>query len=430
MTTDGPARRRRFRRRRVLSPDPNSDADKRPPSKPKRTKREVSQSLGRNMTARNEEIYKHIETVVFEEEQKRDKPRLQKNDKREVCAQCTFGKVLGSKSGVEHEGDEWIPIRNFKPRLVNITDVSIVLSSLAPTGLQSACDACNKARRKWRGDEGEKLFNKIVEKAEKSAGRKISKEEKKAAADAWAAETYGKPGQPCSFNGGNCLNPDGPNLPWDEFGLSIRQDPMMIHHNICNFCSKSSSSEGDRWTIYNFDGHHNPVKDETTTCEQDGCDKTENLENDHCVELNFGGSDNKANQQWLHKQHHSDKGGAIGPNIKSVHEVTKDMVSERFHPVLAKAKKENWSLDKLAMQLKIAMEKFLRWKVSLTDDDLKAFFTSQNARNNTQHDVERAVRKFRKWCSNSPHRWNPEHKDYAKRVSGLEVELEFSIDGP
>ena len=75
------------------------------------------------------------------------------------------------------------------------------------------------------------------------------------------------------------------------------------------------------------------------------------------------------------------------------------------------------------------MEKFLRWKVSLTDDDLKAFFTSENARNNTQHDVERAVHKFRKWCSNSPHRWDPEHKDYAKIVSGLEVEIEFSIDG-
>ena len=425
MTTDGPARRRR-----VLSHDPNSDADKRPPSKPERTKRGVSEQSGRNSTARNEQIYKHIETVVYEAEQKRTKPRLQKNDKGEVCAQCTFGKVLGSKSGVEHEGDEWIPIRNFKPRLVKITDVGIAYHTRAPTGLQNNCDVCNKDRRVWRGDEGEKLFNKIIKKAEESAGRELSEEEKKSASDAWATKTYGSE-NPCSFNGGKCLNPNGPNLPWSAFGLSIRQDPMMIHHNICNFCSKSSSSEGDRWVKYSPDGRHSPNKIlGVTTCSQDGCDITVLLENDHCVELNFGGSDNEANQQYLHKKHHDEKKGTIGPNIKSVHEVTKDMVSERFHPVLDKAKEENWSLDKLVSQLKIAMEQFLRWKVSLTDAELNAFFTSQNARNNTQHDEERAVRKFRKWCSNSPHRWNPEHKDYAKRVSGLEVKLEFTIDGP
>ena len=406
-----------------------SDDKKKPMDKPKLKTRKVSERLGRNNTAEQERIYKHIETVVYEAEQKRDKPRLKKNDKGEVCAQCTFGKKKGSASGVKHEGDEWIPIRNFNQRCVTIKeDESIELDSKkAPIGLQNNCIACEKARRRWRSEGAKKRYAEIVEKEEKKVGRKLTEDEKKAAADAWADEQYG-PTKRCS-RGEDCVDADGPDLPWSMFGLSLGHDPKMIHHNYCMKCRNATSTEGDRWAKYNFDGHHIPVKDDSTICEQEGCDITENLENDHCVELNFGGSDKEANQQWLHKNHHDEKKGTIGPNIKSVHDVTKDMVSERFHPVLDKAKEENWSLDKLVSQLKIAMEKFLRWKVSLTDDDLKAFFTSQNARNNTQHDVERAVHKFRKWCSNSPHRWDPEHKDYAKIVSGLEVEIEFSIDG-
>ena len=199
----------------------------------------------------------------------------------------------------------------------------------------------------------------------------------------------------------------------------------MIHQNRCMKCLNATSTEGDRWAIYNFDGHHIPVKDDSTTCEQlKVVILLRILRTTIVSRLNFGGSDKEANQQWLHKNHHDEKKGTIGPNIKSVHDVTKDMVSERFHPVLDKAKEENWSLDKLVSQLKIAMEEFLRWKVSLTDDDLKAFFTSQiispPLRNNLlQHDVERAVHKFRKWCSNSPHRWDPEHKDYAVGLSAV-----------
>ena len=83
-----------------------------------KTQRKVSENLGKNITHQHTEIYDKIEK------------RLGPTKK------CNFGHVRGSKTGVKHEGDPNVPIRDFELK--------------GEDGLQGFCRECSIKRRSRR----------------------------------------------------------------------------------------------------------------------------------------------------------------------------------------------------------------------------------------------------------------------------------------
>lgn len=273
-----------------------------------------------------------------------------------------------NKFGHEHVGPNPLPIRSFSLLLNKcvLSPEGIILSCLT-IPLQGACIECDRKYRRGRIDTQRAIFKNMTD----DGIRKYYK------------ENYGEVFR-CSICGQN-KSPE-------SFGISRSMETGL--HNQCIECAKMySEAVGNRWAVYSPSGR-NRVKVPKNS-------KLKHPSKDHVWSLSKGGSDNEENIKYIERGPNSSKSNSIPESIKSPKDLKKTMISKRYWPILDRAVKESWDIQKFDRVMSKAVNDFILEKSKMTDEELFKFFENEKRENNTKHDVERAVRKFREYCKNS-----------------------------
>lgn len=290
--------------------------------------RVVSVALGRNITHLHEEIYNNLKQVKGE------------------YLKCNFGLVKGSKTGVKHEGDSYVPITNFELKRLGLDSDGNIL-----WGLQGFCKDCEKRKRRARLDNSRETNVEGYEGYEKKYGNtkccSVCKEEKSVR---------------------------------ENFKLSPSMDCGL--HNVCNVCSKKyGESVGDRWIKYRPDGNFKYNKTE------------KNQHDDHIMPLKYGGSNEKINHQLLSDKENLEKSDTIP--FDNVMDINPLLLSKRWRPILYEAQREK--IDILTFKSRI--DKAIRDEsIALSeksDIDIMKYFDNYNKEWNMRKDTERATKKFK-----------------------------------
>ena len=213
----------------------------------KHEQRKVNINLGKNISKDHDIIYKEIEIKLG------------------CIKKCNFGHIKGSKTGIKHEGDTNVNIRNFELKGVKYDkELNQIIFNKGSDGLQNFCKDCSKRRRKKRLD----------------TQKEILKDKSKEEIYKYYINKYDKDTKTCS----RCKN----EINIIEFNISIGMECGL--HNVCNKCSlEYGNSTGDRWLIFLPDGNFYYNK------------STKNIDclihDDHIFPISLGGSNNKINHQ-------------------------------------------------------------------------------------------------------------------------------------
>lgn len=262
---------------------------------------------------------------------------------------CNFGHTRGSKTGVKHEGNKILPIRDFELKSATIT--SSGKYDIKGDGLQNFCRTCSSRRRRVRIEQ--------------------SRDINKGGYDVYI-KRYGKHTRKCSI----CKEEKNIHF----FKLSPSMESGI--HNVCNVCSKKyGESVGDRIIKYRPDGRF--VYKKTADDQHD----------DHIFPLSYGGTNKKINHQLISSTENLAKSNTIPFN--NINDINPDLLSQRWLPILTKAKIEDISVMLLKSRLTKAIRDEQEYLMSKTDDQLESVFTEYNIVNNYRRNTKRSVIKFR-----------------------------------
>lgn len=302
-----------------------------------KTQRNVSDKLGKNITSEHEKIYSHIESIIGE------------------TKKCMFGHIKGSKTGVKHEGEQNVPIRDFELNGCIISETNQVIIKKGD-GLQGFCRECSKKRRKIRLE--------------------MSREKNKNGYDNYEKE-YGKITKKCSVcklekNVRECFKLS----PGMECGI----------HNVCNKCSKKyGESMGDRLIKYRPDGNFKYKKNK------------DNLHDDHIFPLAYGGTNEVINHQLISSKENLKKSSSIP--FDDVMNINPLLLCSRWRHILYKAQQDKVSITIFKSRITEAILEEQKFIYSMEDGDIEKIFKDYNNKNNRRVDVKRCVKKFKTYCS-------------------------------
>ena len=316
----------------------------------------------------------------------------------EYKKECRFG-IRGNKFGIKHEGDNPLPIREF---------------DIQGEFLQDRCNECERGKdgKGWRQARSaackanvEHLtpheirhlhYPEYVRKCNKCSKRWwLEKEDFVNDSDCKECiHIVGEftPVKSCSW----CRY----FFPIDDFPISRTMESGMF--NQCTDCSKSySEAVGNRWYTLNPDGKNTVRKNKNSQCVY--CSSKKGLDKDHIVPLSKGGTDHNENIQTLcgaaGNACNNIKSNSISErDFKSIHEISKKQICERYHNILDVAKLENWSLRKFSLKIEIAVNDFYLSKALMRDEELYNFFKSEAEKWNVNRKPLYGVKKFRAFC--------------------------------
>jgi hypothetical protein len=300
--------------------------------------RKVSDTLGKNITSEHEKIYSHIESVIG-------------NIKK-----CNFGNKRGSKTGVKHEGDEYIHIRDFELKSCNINLSGKVVID-GGDGLQGFCRICSKKKREKR--------------------TLMSREKNKGGYDNYETE-YGNNTKKCSI----CKQDKNIR---DCFKLSSGMECGL--HNACVPCTKKyGESMGDRAIKYRSDGSFKYKK----------TDKDQH--DDHIMPLVYGGTNEEINHQLISSKENLKKSCSIP--FYDIMDINPLLLSSRWRNILinAQEQKEKISITILKSRIADAMLEEQKNIYSMKDNDIEIIYKDYNKCNNRRLDIKRCVKKFKIYC--------------------------------
>jgi hypothetical protein len=289
--------------------------------------RVVSKRLGKNMVNKHEFIYSEIEKRIGS------------------TKICNFGHVLGSKTGVKHEGKKELPIRNFELK--------------GCFGLQNFCKTCSKRRRRKRLE----------------MSRQKNSLKGKSGYDIYEKE-YGKNTKKCSVcKKEKCIRKHFKLSPSMECGI----------HNVCIICTKQyGESMGDRLIKYRPDGKHkyNKIK--------------KGKHDDHIMPLAYGGTNDPINHQLIDSKENLSKSSTIPfDNVMNINPL---LLCERWRPILYEAQREKLSIFILKSKLSFAILEEQKHLYQSSDIQLNKVFSDYNKKNNRRMNLKRCVEKFKKYC--------------------------------
>jgi len=305
------------------------------------TQRKVSKNLGRNNTHDHERIYNHIETIIGK------------------TKECNFGHVRGSNTGVKHEGEPKVPIREFETKGVSVSDSGDVIIKKGD-GLQGFCKICSKRRRRKRLE--------------------MSKEKNKDGYKAYE-KNYNKTTKVCS----QCKQDE----PMTNFNLSPGMECGL--HNVCKKCSKEyGESVGDRFIKYRPDGKYTYKKTAI------------NQHDDHHMPLAFGGTNEKVNHRLIPKEDNLSKSSNIPYN--DVNDIPEELLCERWRPILKNVKEEKGGCGEESITLfksRISAARLEENKIifAMEDSKIEDVFKKYNKKYNYRKNTKRCVDKFKQYCS-------------------------------
>ncbi len=301
-----------------------------------KNQRTVSNNLGKNNTLNHEKIYAYIENKIGK------------------TKKCVFGHKRGSKTGVKHEGEQLVPIRNFETKGCSIDHMGRVIIK-GGDGLQGFCINCSKRRRKMRLE--------------------MSRKKNEGGYDIYEKE-YDRITKKCSVceqdkNVRYCFKLS----PGMECGI----------HNVCNDCSKVyGESMGDRLIKYRPDGNFKYKKTEV------------NQHDDHIMPLAYGGTNEEINHQLISSSENLSKSSNIPFN--NVMDINPLLLCSRWRPILYTAQREKISVTLFKSRMSYAIREEQKKIYSMTDDEIKRVFKVYNKTNNRRINVERCVEKIKIYC--------------------------------
>jgi hypothetical protein len=342
-------------------------------------KQQQGKRVGHNISADHKKIYGEIETTIFNAVPKyRDRtPKLRRKN-GVVLARCGRG-LKKNKYGHTHEGDRWIPIRDF------------AIEFSAETKLQNACRVCDHNYRVLgRSATNREKFKNMTEYQIHATYRK---------------EYPGMNGKKvCSlYYSTGCIHPNRPELDSKEFGISRGMESGL--HNHCKICVKgnSSGSMGDRFIEFMPDGkvinrkRPKGLKYCVYYPGKDGVKCNGDFHDDHIWPLAVGGSDHLVNHQWLCAAHNQAKSSSADLNLDTIDVIEYQMLSDRFRTELESAKKQGMSVGVFHQKMRAVMTEERLKRSKLSHQELVSLYTAWKRKNNRKHDVERAARKMKKF---------------------------------
>lgn len=298
--------------------------------------RNVSENLGKNHTANHEKYYSHIESMIG------------------PTKKCTFGHIRGSNTGIKHEGEQLVPIRDFETKGCRIDDMGGVIIK-GGDGLQGFCRNCSKRRRRKRLE--------------------MSREKNKDGYDTYEKE-YGKSTKKCSL----CKTDKSVR---DHFKLSPGMECGI--HNICNECSKKyGESMGDRLIKYRPDGNFKYAKSE------------KNQHDDHIMPLAYGGTNEEINHQIISSRENLSKSSSIP--FENVMHINPLLLCSRWRPILYTAQREKISITVFKSRISDAILEEQKKIYSMKDGEIETIFEQYNKNNNRRVGVKRCAEKFKTYC--------------------------------
>ena len=291
--------------------------------------RKVSEKLGKNITSKHEKIYSYIESKIG------------------PMKDCMFGHIRGSKTGIKHEGEKSVLIKDFELKGCNINELGEVIINNGD-GLQGFCRDCSKKRRKKRLE--------------------MSREKNKNGYDTYENE-YGKKTKQCSL-----CNEEKEIR--DNFKLSPGMECGI--HNICIECSKKyGESMGDRLIKYRPDGNFKYKKTE------------ENQHDDHIFPLAYGGTNEELNHQIISAKENLSKSSTIP--FETVIDIPESLMCERWRPILREAKTEMISMIQFKSRISSAILEEQKKIYSMTDEKIEEIFKQYNKDNNRRVNTTRTL---------------------------------------
>lgn len=299
--------------------------------------RNVSDTLGKNVTSNHEKIYDHIESKIGK------------------TKKCTFGHVRGSKTGVKHEGEENVPIRDFELKRCSINEMNEVVTACGD-GLQGFCRECSKNRR----------IKRLEMSRDKNKGGYVTYE-----------ESYGKDTKMCSV----CKHEKKVR---DHFKLSPGMECGL--HNVCNSCSKTyGESMGCRLIKYRPDGNFRYTK------------TTPNQHDDHIMPLVYGGTNEEINHQLLSSRENLAKSSSV--MFDNVMHINPLLLSSRWRYILYEAQREKNSVTTFKSRMAVAILEENRRMFRMSDIDIEQIYRNYNIDNNRRLNTDRCVQKFKAYCT-------------------------------
>ena len=85
--------------------------------------------------------------------------------------------------------------------------------------------------------------------------------------------------------------------------------------------------------------------------------------------------------------------------FKTINDVELRQICKRYHPVLKLAQVESITIREFESKISGAVKEYLDWKCKLSEKKLKEHYMEHKNFNNRKHDIERAVIKYKGYCS-------------------------------
>ena len=305
-------------------------------------KQRKTKNLGSNQANKHESVYSELISLGITQKK---------------CSRST--ESPHKKYHFVHEGDNPLSIREFN------------LQSSSKDKLQPNCRNCEKKFRRGRINKNNEFYKNIT--TDEIYANYVKK--------------YGVNKKVC----GRCKIEKSP----EEFPLSKTMESGL--HNQCNECQINyRESISDRWIRFCPDGHTVNKPSDAEKCID--CGSKENLQFDHKWPISKGGTDNIENIKVLCRQCNQSKKVSI-TEFKTINDVELRQICKRYHPVLKLAQVESITIREFESKISGAVKEYLDWKCKLSEKKLKEHYMEHKNFNNRKHDIERAVIKYKGYCS-------------------------------